>query len=185
MEAPKPGTQAPDFKLMDLEGGEHTLAQVTAKGSALLAFVSARVHASRITVAYLRRIKEAKAEVPLIAICQDDEETFREYAKGLVPELRYLNFPALLDPDFAFTKAIGVGFVPTLVWLAKDGVVKDSWSGFRKTELNRLAEAILAEYGGKAAPVIKESDNKGLYEIAEVVPWAGHPAGPPSVWKRS
>ena len=185
MEAPKPGTRTPDFKLQDLEGGEHTLAQLTAKGSAVLAFVSARVHSSRITVSYLRRIKEARAEVPLIAICQDDEDTFREYAKGLVPEVHYLNFPAVLDPDFNFSKASGIRLVPTIVWVANDRTVKESWTGFRRPELNRLAEAVLAEYGGKAGPVIKEADNKGLYEIAEIAPWAGHPAGPPSVWKRA
>src|SRR5262245_50178022 len=104
------GHRAPDFRLPVLEGGETSLADLTASGPVLLAFFKGSCPVCQMTFPYLERLHQAGYHV--VGISQDDPDDTREFNREFGVTL-----PTLLDSEesgFPVSNDYGISTVPTL-----------------------------------------------------------------------
>ena len=88
-----PGSRAPGFRLSRLEGGEATLAELTARGRVLLVFFKVTCPVCQLTMPFLERL-HASGALPVCGISQNDAADTREFNTYFG-----VNFPTLLDTE--------------------------------------------------------------------------------------
>ena len=118
----EPGSPAPDFRLKNLDGGESTLAEWTARGRVLLAFFKVTCPVCQLTLPFLERI-HLSGNLAVCAISQNDAADTREFHQYFG-----VTFPTLLDSeaqDFPASNAYGLTNVPTLFLVEPDSVEPD------------------------------------------------------------
>jgi len=122
--SPKPGDIAPDFKLQDLSGKQHTLSDLRAKGPALLFFWSTECGFCRVMAPKLQKLHQERAAAGLTIAGIDIDFKMREQVEAFVRErnLTYLILHGSLDNADA-VEAYGVPGTPTLVVVGRDGRV--------------------------------------------------------------
>jgi peroxiredoxin len=129
---PQPGTQAPEFRLARLGGGEVALADLLTEGSLALAFFKISCPVCQMTLPFLDRI-HAGSDLRVYGISQNDEPDTREFAQQYG-----LRFPMLLDSEddrFPASNAYGISHVPTTFLVEPDGVVGRVIEGWIKQEI--------------------------------------------------
>jgi peroxiredoxin len=160
---PEVGARAPEFRLPRADGGEISLAEITAQGPGLLAFFKISCPVCQLTFPFLERIHQAgslaqytTSEVPapvggalrqlsascktgalaVYGISQNDARDTRDFAE------RYrITFPMLLDNEktgYAVSNAYGITSVPTIFAIGRDGVIQQVTMGWRKREMAAL-----------------------------------------------
>jgi peroxiredoxin len=131
----KDGAQAPAFRLRDLDGTTHTLAEILARGPAVFAFFKVSCPVCQLTFPYLERLKD-NGSVQFYGVSQDDPESTREFLEDF-----RITFPMLLDTwedRFPASNAFGITQVPSLFQVETDGRISSAWDGFSKIDLEQL-----------------------------------------------
>ena len=131
----EPGQRAPQFELKNLSGGTESLAQVLAKGPALLAFFKVSCPVCQLAVPYLERLS-ASQSLQVIGISQDDDGSTKGFNQRFG-----VSFPTLLDSareNYPASNAYGISAVPSLFLVEPDGTLAKSLSGFSKRDLEAL-----------------------------------------------
>ena len=132
----KAGMKAPAFTLDDAAGGKRSLAEILARGPALIALYKISCPVCQLTMPFLDRI--AKGSLQVIGISQDDDRATEKFRKAYAPDL-----PTLLDrdrEDYPASNAFGISHVPSMFLIERDGTISKSWEGFVKRDMESLGE---------------------------------------------
>lgn len=118
----KPGDAAPEFKLQDLGGKQHTLTALRAKGPVLLFFWSTECGFCRVMAPKVQKLYAERAASGLTVAGIDIDFKMRAQVEAFVRErnLTYLILHGSLDNADA-VEAYGVPGTPTLVVVGRDG----------------------------------------------------------------
>lgn len=118
----KPGDPAPEFKLQDLSGKQHTLTELRAKGPVLLFFWSTECGFCRVMAPKLQKLYAERAAGGLTVAGIDIDFKMRDQVTEFVRthNLTYLILHGSLDNADA-VEAYGVPGTPTLVLVGRDG----------------------------------------------------------------
>jgi len=139
------GAQAPAFRLAAIDGTEQSLADILARGPALLVFYKISCPVCQLTAPYLQRLS-ANHALQVIGISQDDADGTRGFMQRLG-----VAFPTLLDSageGYPASNAYGITSVPSLFLLERDGTVARSFNGFSKRDLEEIgARAGVSPFG--------------------------------------
>ena len=134
----KPGSPAPEFKLADLAGTQHSLAELRAKGPVLVAFFKVGCPTCQYTFPFLQRLRELAPEskLAMAGISQDDRAKTEAFNAQFG-----VRFPVLVDPSnsYAASNAYGLTHVPSLFLVEPDGRIALTSVGFVKVDLEELA----------------------------------------------
>jgi peroxiredoxin len=131
----KAGAKAPSFTLDDMSGGKHSLADILARGPALLVLYKIGCPVCQLTLPFLDRISSGSLQI--IAISQDDERGTARFQNTYA----IANMETLLDRDrdgFPVSNAFGISHVPSTFLVEPDGTVSLAFEGFVKRELESL-----------------------------------------------
>ena len=133
-----PGSRAPEFRLARLEGGESTLAELTARGRVLLVFFKVTCPVCQLTLPFLERLHSSGA-LTVCGISQNAATGTREFNSQFG-----VTFATLLDTedeDFPASNAYGISTVPTMFLVEPDGVILRTIEGWNKMEMEALGAA--------------------------------------------
>lgn len=137
------GHRAPDFKLARLENGAARgtaeLRKLSAGGPVLLAFFKSSCPVCQMTLPFLERIHRGRApgSLAVYGVSQDDAETTQDFSGQFA-----ISFPMLLDTEesgYPASNAYGIGHVPSLFLVERDGTIAWSLEGFNKREIAAVA----------------------------------------------
>jgi len=129
------GARAPAFQLQNLSGATVSLAEILAKGPALLAFYKIGCPVCQLTFPYLERLA-AGSGIQIIGISQDDVGASTAFNQRFG-----ITFPTLLDQakdNYPASNAFGITNVPTMFLVEPDGHIANTISGFSKRDLEAL-----------------------------------------------
>jgi peroxiredoxin len=120
----KPGDPAPEFTLQDLSGNKHTLAELRAKGPALLFFWSTECGYCRVMAPKLQKLHAERSAAGLTIAGVDHDFNMRAQVEEFVRErkLEFLILHGSLD-NADVIEAYRVPGTPTLVVVGRDGRV--------------------------------------------------------------
>ena len=130
-----PGSRAPDFRLARLEGGEATLAELTARGRVLLVFFKVTCPVCQLTIPFLERLN-VNGTLSICGISQNDAADTREFNTYFG-----VGFATLMDAeesDFQVSNAYGISSVPTMFLVEADGTISRVIEGWSKMEMEAL-----------------------------------------------
>jgi peroxiredoxin len=130
-----PGSRAPDFRLARLEGGEATLAELTARGRVLLVFFKVTCPVCQLTIPFLERLN-VNGTLSICGISQNDAADTREFNTYFG-----VSFATLLDAeesDFQVSHAYGISSVPTIFLVEPDGTISRVIEGWSKMDMEAL-----------------------------------------------
>lgn len=140
------GGKATGFVLASLDGEKHSLREMLQHGPVLLAFFKISCPTCQLTFPYLARI--AGGGIRFAGISQDDAAMSKLFAERFG-----VNFTVLIDePGYPVSKAYGLTHVPTMFLVEPDGTISDSWTGFARADMERLAARV-------KIPVFNAADN--------------------------
>ncbi len=129
------GSQAPRLRLRDLDGAEHSLDSLLARGPVLLAIFKISCPVCQLTLPYLNRL--AGGGLQTIAISQDDAASTKRF------HARFgVSLSTLLDREedhYPVSNAFGITHVPSLFLVEADGMISLSSEGFVKADLEAAA----------------------------------------------
>jgi peroxiredoxin len=129
------GSRAPEFRLERLGGGATSLQDLLASGPVLLAFFKVSCPVCQLTFPILERLHTAGA-ISVYGISQNDEEDTREFNRRFG-----VTFPTLLDREedrFPASNAFGIGSVPTLFLVERDGKISRVIEGWQRKPVELL-----------------------------------------------
>ncbi len=164
MQALKPGTKAPDFRLKTALGEEFALSKALLRGPVVLAFYKIGCPVCQYAMPYVERLNKAlqKRGVRVIGVSEDGYSDTRAFMKeyGLTME-------TALDEErtnYAVSNAYGLTNVPTVFEIAQDGTIETTIVSWSRDEL----AAIHAKYAAddaKSSPLFKPEENVSEYRI--------------------
>lgn len=137
------GRRAPDFELARLENGAagrtSLLTELVAAGPVLLVFFKSSCPVCQMTLPFLERVHRGRApgSLSIYGVSQDDAETTEEFSGQFG-----ITFPMLLDTEesgYPASNAYGIGHVPSLFLVERDGKIAWSLEGFNKREIAAVA----------------------------------------------
>jgi peroxiredoxin len=136
------GQRAPDLRLTELDGGEHTLGELLKTGPVFLAFFKVSCPTCQFTFPFLDRIYRGSANgvARMFAVSQDDAEATREFNNEFG-----ITMPALLDSahnGYPASNAYGLSYVPSMFLIQPDGTISWSVVGFHKQEIETLGKKL-------------------------------------------
>ena len=129
------GTSAPGFRLATLEGGEATLAGLTAEARVLLVFFKISCPVCQLSMPFLERL-HVSGGLRIYGISQNDAESTREFTAYFK-----VTFPVLLDSedeDFPASNAYAISSVPTTFLVEPDGVISRVLEGWNRIDMEAL-----------------------------------------------
>jgi peroxiredoxin len=134
------GAKAPPFRLSGLAGSTQSLADILAKGPALLAFYKISCPVCQLTAPYLERLAANQGRLQVIGISQDDAGATHGFANRFG-----LTFPTLLDSSeegYPASNAYGITSVPSMFVLEPDGTISQAFAGFSKRDFEHLGARV-------------------------------------------
>jgi peroxiredoxin len=133
------GARAPEFRLAGLDGAQHSLSEILARGPALLAFFKVSCPVCQYTFPFLERLHRSSPSgaVQIVGISQDKAGATREYNQEFG-----VTFTTLLDEPGAYpvSNSFAISSVPSLFLVEPDGTVSISQSGFSKSCLEAVGQ---------------------------------------------
>jgi len=134
---PEAGVRAPEFRLPLLDGPaiDISLAEIAARGEALLAFFKVSCPVCQLTFPFLERVHRA-GELIVYGISQNDAQDTRDFAARC-----RTTFPMLLDSEksgYLVSSAYGISSVPTMFRINRGGAIAQVMLGWRKPEMIAL-----------------------------------------------
>ncbi len=155
-----------NLSITTLQGEKISLEEALENGPLILCFGMPQIHASRLVVHYLRRLKEQQPKAQVLIVLQGEEASVKAYSDGYLDSLH-----VSYDKDLKVSQHFNAVYVPTLHYFTKEnGAEKAAYSftGFKRYSMNKLAVMVAQETGGKVKELITVNDNKGEYELAEL-----------------
>jgi len=133
------GGAFPDFRLPDLAGDPHSLADSWQRGDALILVGHKSCKTTRQTLPYLDRIAQRRGPTAsVLAVLQDTPEDARQVAQNLK-----LTLPIRLEADpYPLAAALELTAVPTLFLVAKGGAIARISEAFHRGDLEAFAERL-------------------------------------------
>jgi peroxiredoxin len=134
-----PGSEAPDFRLADVNGGETTLHSLLAKGKVLLVFFKISCPTCQLTLPFLERLHQG-GRVAVTGISQDDADDTAAFSTRLG-----LTFPMLLDleeTNYLTSNAFQITTVPSLFLVSEAGAIEWTLHGFSRKALEALGHRV-------------------------------------------
>ena len=132
------GQRAPSFELKDAaSGAKISLADVLAKGPAVLAFYKISCPVCQLTMPYLSRMAGG-SQLQFIGISQDDARDTEKFNRQLG-----VHIETLLDErshGYAASNAYRITNVPSLFVVEPDGRISAAVNGFSKRDLEQMGE---------------------------------------------
>jgi peroxiredoxin len=127
-----PGDFVPEVRLRWLDGGEQSLAALSADGPVLVTFFKISCPVCQLALPFLQRLHGVQR---IIGISQNDAEDTREFNRSFG-----LTFPMLLDPedDFPASNAFGITYVPTTFVIEQGGRIGQVMEGWNRQEMDAL-----------------------------------------------
>lgn len=152
-----PGSDAPDFKLPSDDGAERSLADLTAKGPAVLAFFKTSCPTCKMAwPVYSALERRYGDEIPVVAVSQNPIDE-------AAPWLEAVEFhgPFLADDadGHATSQAYEVTSVPALV-MVEDGKVVSVSEGWDRERVNAWARDLGERTGRDSSPVSVKTDGR-------------------------
>jgi peroxiredoxin len=135
------GSPAPQFRLELLAGGTAALSEILSRGPVLLAFFKISCPVCQLTFPYLERL-HALGSLAVYGISQNDADDTRDFNREFG-----VTFPTLLDREedrYPVSNDYGISSVPTLYLVEPGGTIAQVMEGWRKRDLEALAE----QFGG-------------------------------------
>ncbi len=133
------GTRAP---AVPLQG--RPLADILARGPALLAFFKVSCPVCQYTFPFLERLYQGAgrdgAPLQIIGVSQDKASATRDFVEEFG-----VTFPVLLDEaasGYPASNAFGLHSVPSLFLIEKDGTISQAGNGFSKQELEAIGSRV-------------------------------------------
>jgi hypothetical protein len=146
---PPPARAFPSVLALDPEGRARPLAALWAEGPALLVWGHSDCGTTRLVLPFLDRLHALRPKGACVAVLQDTEEAARELRAELG-----LSLPVWRDPEpYEASAAVVLAAVPTVMLVGRDGLVERRSEGFRRTEMEALAERL-----GLAPPFFAADD---------------------------
>jgi peroxiredoxin len=134
-----PGSEAPDFRLGDVNGYETTLKSMLAKGKVLLVFFKISCPTCQLTLPFLERLYKG-GRIAVTGISQDDAEDTDAFSRHLE-----LSFPVLLDlkeTKYLTSNAFRISTVPSLFLVTEGGSIEWTLHGFSRNAIQELGERL-------------------------------------------
>lgn len=153
MSALEPGAIAPDFKLIDLDGKRHSLAEIGRDDLLLLAFYHGECPTCQFAMpaigAMARKAKSPRVKV--WGVSEDPEDESAAFAAEMD-----LRMPILIDAEpYRVSAAYGLSNVPTLFLIdGKHRIVKQC-AGFSKADFLAIAATLVKEAHGRAPDIFR------------------------------
>jgi peroxiredoxin len=138
----KPGEKAPAFELESLDGTRTSLADLQGGKPIVVAFFKVSCPTCQYTFPFLDRIGHT-AELPVVAISQDDAAATRKFNTSLGVTL-----PTLLDKaseNYPASNGFQITHVPSMFLVEPGGLITWAVMGFHKQALADLGERIGVE----------------------------------------
>jgi peroxiredoxin len=129
------GDTAPAFSLPDLNGTNHTLAEMLPKGPVLVVLYKLSCPVCQLTLPYLQRISNSGLQI--VAISQDDASPTTGFVRAF--GVRMLTLLDTQESGYPVSNAFSITHVPSLFLIEPDGAISYAGSGFHKTELEALS----------------------------------------------
>lgn len=147
------GERAPALALRGLDGQVYRLEDAT--GPVMTVFFKVDCETCRFTFPYLERLHRAYPQKGwhLWGISQDSAEDSQAFV-----EESGATFSVLLDEGWTASQAYDPEGVPTLFFIAPDGLVTRVVPAFQKAALNELSAAIADHVGAEPVVVIPDDD---------------------------
>ncbi len=131
------GVPAPDFSLATLGGQKVSLGDALRKGPVVLAFFKVGCPVCQYAFPFLQRLYEANraANVTVLGISQDNAKKTQAFMREFG-----VTFPvAVDDPErYAVSNAYGLTNVPTVFYIAPDGLIEISSVSWSKAEVEAI-----------------------------------------------
>jgi hypothetical protein len=126
----------PDVDLAGLDGERWPLAEAWAQGPALIAVGHSECETTRFALPFVDRIHQRAPETSMVvAVLQDSAAD----AQALVDELA-LELPVRLEDDpFPLSSRLGLGTVPTLFVVNRQGRIEAVSEAFRRSDFEDFA----------------------------------------------
>ena len=136
------GAEAPNFTLDALSGEKRSLADILARGPALLALFKISCPTCQMTMPFLERISNGVLQVTgalqVIGVSQDDERGTARFQAAF-----NLTIPLLLDRErdgYTVSNAFGITHVPALFLVEQNGTVSLASLGFSHADLDAVGK---------------------------------------------
>jgi peroxiredoxin len=156
MPALEPGAAAPEFLLLDRQGGIHSLSQSLAQGPLLLVFFKISCPTCQYALPFFERLRTrlAHARASIWAVSQDSPDSTRAFQR----EFQVEALPMLFDSgaqDYPVSNAYGVTNVPTAFLIEPDGKIGLTAVGWSKADTESIALR-LGQAAGQASLTLFE-----------------------------
>jgi peroxiredoxin len=154
--APDVGDPAPDFTLPTLEGGQFTLSEALQRAPQVIAFFKISCSTCQFTFPFLERLHRAYETDPVEfrGISQDNAENARLFCQKFG-----ITFPIAIDADsYHASKSYVFHYVPTILLVDGQGIIRFRLTGFSKDGLIRLSKEIASLTVRPPAPVFLASE---------------------------
>ncbi len=130
------GTTAPEFEAPANDGQTYRLAELVAKGPAVLIFIKDGCPCSRTADTFLQRLHTAgRGWVPFYGVIDGGVSVAERWA-----EETQTVFPILADPDRKIIHTYGAENSAYVAFVGPDGAIEKLWAGYSETMLRELAE---------------------------------------------
>lgn len=151
-----PPASFPDVDLAGLDGERWPISEAWAQGPALIAVGHSECGTTRLALPYVDRLYQLAPDTSMVvAVLQDTAAD----AQALVDELA-LELPVRLEEEpYPLASRLGLGTVPTLFVVDRDGRIEAVSEAFRRADLEAFAGRLQAPpplfLPGDAAPALR------------------------------
>lgn len=151
------GAAAPDFTLPADDGTERSLADLTAKGPALLAFFKTSCPTCKMAFPVYSELERRYGDqIPVVAVSQNPIDEARSWLEGVNFDGSFLSDDADGHPT---SSAYEVTSVPTLV-MVEGGQVVAASEGWDRERVNAWAADLGERTGRDTSPVSVKTDGR-------------------------
>ena len=130
------GDLAPNVRLFDAGGREHSLGSLLMAGPLLLAFFKVSCPTCQLTLPYLQRI--AGKNLHILPVSQDSAAATLAFAQAFGVSLPFL-FDREQD-EYPASNSFGLTHVPAMFVIESDRRISWDWTGFGKRQLEVVAK---------------------------------------------
>jgi peroxiredoxin len=145
------GTEAPPFRLEDLDGKAHSLDELRQGDLLLLVFYHGECPTCGLSMPFIGNLERAvrSERVKIWGVSQDGRNESLKFAQN-----KGLEMPIHIDADpYCVSQAYGLTSVPTLFLINSRRRIIDQCVGFAKVDFARIADTI-AGHAGISTPDI-------------------------------
>lgn len=176
------GSRAPDFTGRLVSGEPFSLSRFLGKGPVILAFFSIYCKSCSEEMPALQRLHEkyGPEKVTVIAVNEDGDAGIGR-VRGFLEllsaagEPAKLSFPVFFDETGEALRKYSVVRLPTLVYIEKDGTVREFVEGFERGREYSVVSAVekLIASGSVAPEPLREVASEAVYELDTAAPICG------------